>query len=574
MIRLFTNRLCRKHICASVCFVFAFVNVSPAYAGQITGPVSSFAAAPAAAAPVADISMAVTPTAYPSADAAAYSAHLTSGAEGTASSTSGSGGSGIVIALDPATWGAMFKRIGTKLAALGREYALLGEIIDMAIAIYNFLNEAFGGITSLLQKIAKALAAGDYFMAQMKMRLTDAIIAANNEVARSTEQVRYMQEHASAGSGHTCRALMLHQLASTTEQFEEGITDMVLSAMRYMYRGEGAAGNNARFAANVMDQRCENKFGSPVDGYPAKCVDAQTKIGPFERTLIDADISPFMLDGAVTLEVPVVEPQTETLANGTQLTYMVFKPANVEQRAFVAAFNYCINLVGPRPVPPYGKDIFTPTGMIDHDLFAQGMAVESGQDAQCAKLIGYYTRPNATQGAALRAQQNMRCLSALGTPGVDGIVSEAAIKEKFGGCTKGLSPYQSQLLGKSVCQSLSHYVELYKENALTPALLKEILSCNNAWNAWKKNHWALQGTLVDAVEGQMGVKKIWQGMSGAKTSNLANSNMSLYSYVLDEALSLSDSNIHTVNTDAKDKELYEGKAVSADEVDLPETAAP
>jgi len=482
----------------------------------------------------------------------------------------------VVITTDPAVEKEEALTFSERWAKLTKEYGFLADLSELGIATADFLSSSLDDTSKKITLNARANVFGDSMLNDIMIKAADSENAVYMNAVKTKEDMKYAAEHASAGSGHSCRALLLHELATTTEEFEDGITTMLMSAMQYMYRG-GEPGNNAQFAANLMDQRLKNKFGSIVDGYPAEYVDMTTKIGPFERSFVDADISPYMLDGSVTLEVPPVKNYTQTMANGQPFTYSVLEPeaGKPEQKAFVAAFNYCINLVGPRPSPPHGKDMFTAVGIVDADIFSQGLAIESGLDEQCSRLVAAYTRPNKTQMSELVTAQNARCEAARKSSGVDGILSNKTIVERFGDCKLGLSPHQAQLLGHSVCKSLDHYSQLYISGALTPPLMKETMSCSASWNMWQKNVITQQGTLAEAVEGQMNVKKLWTGMSGAKSSGYANTSMNLYSYVLDDKMDLPESRIRTVNAIEKRKPAStKGVPVSVDEIDLPQVASP
>jgi len=465
------------------------------------------------------------------------------------------------------------KEIGKELLAWARSSALLSEIIDLGIFIYELMGEALTAIFDLLNEIGKVLVTGEKLLTETQIRLADHAIAAHTAMVKGSEQMRYVADHPMTGEGQLCRSHILAGLAGATEDFQAGLTQLVGRALQDRDRGPGESGNTVVFAARMMNDRCKNKFGSPVDGYPLECISTDL-VGPFKRSFVDADLSPFMMDGAVTLEVPLMEAYSYTAANGQTMTYLVTSPQNLNQKAFVAAFDYCFNLAGPRPTPPSGDARLKSKGLVDSSVFEQGSTVEGQLNAECAALLTYYTRPNVTQQPQAVKELNERCEMARKSAGEDGMVSNAAIVEKFDDCKKGLSPYQAEFLAHAGCKSTDYYVQQVKASGLQSQLIEDAISCNQSWMLWQKNLVQRQGSLVKAVEGLMGVKEIWGDMSNGQ--KYANTNERLYGYVLAETLgSPEDQKIRTVNSvlnlKPKKKNITPvvGVPFSADEMSLP-----
>lgn len=479
---------------------------------------------------------------------------------------------GVAVFFDVPTLVASIKRIWDNLVQTLKEIAILWDIIDIGLQIIGILQMLFDDLLLTISDIAKTINGGKWLTAMGRTRLLDKEMNTRMNHVLTRERMRYVMNNPKTGGVGACRAALLHQLSTTTEDYAEAVSRIVLTALESMYRGPYAAGDNAMFAAMMHQQRCTYKFASPMDGYPnggsegaQDCVDEETKVGTFERTFIDADLTPFMMDGAVTLEMPTMEVVEQEIAPGETMKFMQAKPENANQRAWVAALNYCVNMVGPRHKPPYGKERETPYGLMKTMIFSQGLAIEGIGDKQCADLIAYHTRPNPKQNAALIKSQRDICKS-----GGAEAVSPSTLSRKFDNCEKGLSPYQSEMLGNAACKSTDHYITNLKGGAFHRKLIPQTLSCAMTWNKWQKNMSSRNGALTQAVATQMAAKGVMAGMSGGQKSGQA---PGLYQFVLDEAMELPEKNIYTVNLTKKRRNVERGVPVSADEISLPVTVA-
>lgn len=468
--------------------------------------------------------------------------------------------------LDVSELGRFFADLGNKL----KKVAIFADLIELAVKLFDLLHEKFGTLFDEGKKIAAALNSGRWFTAIAKKKMLEAETNSHMFSVQTRERMRYTMNNPKTNGVHACRTTLLHQLATTTEDYAEAVSRIVLTALESMYRGQFAAGDNAMFAAMMHQQRCTHKFASPIDGYPnggdQDCVDEETKVGSFERTFIDADLTPFMMDGAVTLEMPYLEAVEQQITPDQTVKFLQAKPENENQRAWVAALNYCVNLVGPRPVPPYGKERETPYGLMKTVIFSQGLAIEGIGDKQCADLIAYYTRPNPKQNKDLiKKQENLCDIAWLSRDEVS--VNGQKLRGKYDNCKNGLSPYQAQMLERSVCKSAKEMVKALENGGQQRKLIPQTLSCNISWNDWQKTKIVRNGSLVDAVETQAAAKERMARMKIGQKSGRA---PGLYQFVLDDAMELPEKNLYTVNLVKKRREAARGVPTAADEIDLPD----
>lgn len=391
---------------------------------------------------------------------------------------------------------------------------MLSVLQNILSAMDTLFNQLFGAISTVLQ----ALLGGTILKSQVDAKLTDALISSNTNDAILGVQMDYTMEHAQPRNAHLCRQVLIHQLATTTQDYEAAVSRVALKAIESMYRGLDPAtgqpmnGDGPMYFKDDMQRRCYYRYGNNVDGYPPECVDLTTRVGPYQRTLVDADLSPFSMDGSTVLELPTMETFTQTIAGQTVTMTRASATQRPEQQMWLAALNYCFQMAGPRPSPPIGRDALTETGSRAWEAFQRGLTRQSAYSKQCTDLIAHHTRPSP-DATTLIAEQNRLCSSVVGRMGSTNLFDEQTITTQFGGCRFGLSPFQAKYLQQAQCKSPQYYMLSAHSGVVHKDMMKAALSCGSSWNQWKANEVVRQASLISGAEGQLSVRKIWAEIS-------------------------------------------------------------
>ncbi|MDD2325028.1 MAG: hypothetical protein PHW63_03320 [Alphaproteobacteria bacterium] len=463
-----------------------------------------------------------------------------------------------------------------KIAELISQNALLSEITSLLTTLSSALTSLFDQFTDEQGKRDKVLLGGEQILMKLREKAAIAIADADTLDTKMQVQMEIAARTAPPKHEYLCKAMLVHQLAPTLEKFRYGVERFALKAIEAMYRGPTDNGMGAQYFADEYALRCYNKTASPVDGYPSECIDTTSGLSepPGNRTFVDADLSPFTMDGVVTLEMPDMETKAVQTAKGNWITIVVPKPSNYNQKMWVAGLNYCFELAGPRPKAPWGDVMSSEKGKRDRATFQRGLAIQSTAMKNCVAQLAYHTRPNPSMTDMI-AKQNKNCSSVLGPGGSgDGIFDATTIKDKFADCKKGLSPYLAENLEKAMCKTPSHWIAQGMAGAKHYKQMQGIVQCMVTWNAWQKNLAAQNGSIVRSVTGLVEAKKVWSDMSAFRSADI--SNPTGYEYIASLMREpVANGSVYTVSVDKKQsiapsmRHVVKGEPMSADELVFP-----
>ncbi|MGE4351463.1 MAG: hypothetical protein AB7E52_04660 [Bdellovibrionales bacterium] len=380
------------------------------------------------------------------------------------------------------------------VSALQTIVGIIDNVLYLVTSSFNYLMDMISTQTAALLGIKK-------IQTIVKGELTDIERNTNAFTTFTAETLRIIGDDLDPNVTHTCRRMVLQQSAISMETFQDETVREIVEAWVMEGRGVGSDPEGPRGTRLAMNLRCRNKYGNPIDGYPAQCVDSKSEVGSFKRTFIDADILPSTMDGAVTLEHPL---KVKIEYDG--LDASVLSPQNDNQKMWIAAMNYCLQLPGPKPTAPAGPDMLTSSVLMDaeaqyHTAISRGTQVV----AQCSQVLSYYQRPNEEMGAwddSIKA-----CKQAIGTAGKTNYLDEATMKEKFDNCKKGQSTYQLDYLKNISCKSTQYFMLSANTGSVSKEMLEQAVRCASGWNKWQVSMARLNGNLVSAVEGAMSVRK-------------------------------------------------------------------
>ncbi|MDD3182876.1 MAG: hypothetical protein PHD48_08760 [Alphaproteobacteria bacterium] len=465
------------------------------------------------------------------------------------------------------------------MAGFAEVLELLGNILSLASQVLNLITDGFNAVFGALFDTLHGILGAKIIDAEIETDMVNYVINSNMQDKITANKMAFVAAHAVPLNTHLCRQTIIRQGASSAQELVDGvahiITDAYLSEQRGL--GQDQAGPSGVMKANEL--RCLNKYGNPIDGYPATCYNLDTKVGPFKRTLVDADILPSTLDGAVTLELPKMDHVQYQSADGQTMVATIANPQNDEQRMWLAATNYCLQLAGPKPTPPAGKAALTSVGLATTGMYRSALAAGSSLVNQCGRVVGYYTRPNEDMAVA-RENGNKVCRSSIGAAGKTNYLDEKTIKEKFYDCKQGMSKYQLDYMDHLVCKSPQYYMLSAHSGVLTPNMMKDAVSCGLGWVGWELSTATLQGSLVEVVSGHMKNRKtfnkIQAAMRGVGRSAANENGASSYHPAAVEKRHQKSSQKKTATKASSvlaPKNNRRGVPVLADEVLLPEVVA-
>ena len=405
-----------------------------------------------------------------------------------------------------------------RIAALISELGILGEIIKVAANIYMMLKEYFGEINEKAENIAHLLVETKKTEAAVSIMLGDAAIDGSASDSLHLATLEALGEYITPKHEYLCKAILMYQLAATTEDFERAVARLALKAIESMHRGPTDDGSGSKYVFEEEKLRCEAKFANIIDGYDAACVET-TPPRENERSFADADLLPFSMDGTIALEVPEMTSTATTFSDGSSITVSVPTISQdpehrYNQRMWLAGLYYCFQLAGPRPSPTWGaENMSRPAGKTERARFEHALAMQSAAIKPCTDLLAYHSRPNKTATALIKEQEKL-CSAA------EGIIDPVDIEKKFGNCKKGLSPYQAEYLRQLECKSSQSFLANLESGSTHWQGTDDAIICSTSWNNWAAKVAAKQGALVDAVRAIQETKSNWSGIGGKKTSAL------------------------------------------------------
>lgn len=327
-------------------------------------------------------------------------------------------------------------------------------------------------------------------------KMTDKDVDDNTKDVLLTNAARASMKNVLPKGQRLCNNIMIGQLKMTTEAFERSLTRAIVSAIEQMYRGPGEDGAGPQYARDQHQLRCQAKLGNAID-YPDECVDKSTK-GTDGRSIQDADLRIATITGGQVLEMPAFKSVT---INGA--SFRVPDPQNAEQKFWTAGFYYCFNMAGPRPSPPYGKELDTPEGRVKYVRWENCAAKQSGLIEGCSKLLAHHTRPGPTM-TTLVAEQKKRCEAAK--------KEQIQIPASFDDCNKGVSAYQAAYIEQAQCKNPQYYISQKSAGAKDPKLMNVIIDCAMSWSVWKETEASLLGGVLDGAAGLLDIQACWDGV--------------------------------------------------------------
>jgi len=340
--------------------------------------------------------------------------------------------------------------------------------------------------------------AGQSGLVKAKVKIAQAEIDAGVKSAFLRTSMKVASQNVTPEGNDLCNAILVQQLGSTTEQFEKSVARLAASADETMYRTATSDGAGPEYAKDHYALRCTAKLGNKID-FPSTCVDETTK-GTDGRKIGDADISFSTLDGGQVLELP----SFDTITVDDQ-TYRVPDPQNTAQKFWTAGLYYCENLGGPRPSPPYGKQLDTPDGRTAAAQWRHCQSRRSQLIQPCMELLAYNTRPNSNQ-TALIATQLVGCKAAK--------LLNMTLPDDFEDCAYGISPRQADLLKQAMCKNPQYYIAQLLGGGTHKSLLDVITDCATSWNFWKESLIDREMSVYTSIEGLLGLNQCWASIKG------------------------------------------------------------
>jgi len=323
---------------------------------------------------------------------------------------------------------------------------MFGKLITQGIELFNMLKEKLGFLNDTISNAGAAQFFAKNLQARTMIAASDSrsstIVMANKAAADAA----YMANHAAPPHQELCKAIMISELVTTTQDFEREISRIVAEAVANRDRCPGCNGRGAGSASDNLKYRLDEKTMDPMDGVP-KGLDTSGARGTAGGPIYGVDTR--FIDPSQIYEMPPIEVKvyTDPITSQTWSVRAFSSTAlTPPQKFFKGAVGYLFNVASKRPTPVMGAQLFTGPGMVQRAMFNHCAANENALIKQCADYLAYVARPNSKdeKSKALRKSQNDRCEAITGT--ID--------KTRFGNCKEGLSSFEAQLLTEKWCATL------------------------------------------------------------------------------------------------------------------------
>lgn len=324
---------------------------------------------------------------------------------------------------------------------------------------------------------------------EQRIREAQAIMDTRTNNTIAAANARVTAKYTPPRNAQLCRTIMIHQLATTSEEFARELSRAIADGVSNRYRMPGSDGMGPATTRRIFEQACNGpvRTGSPLDGIPC-----------FENNLVatDGDTSH---DGDKSMpkrtqiyEMPRIRTvsYTNPITNQTTTVRVPADPSTDEQRFFSMKLDWLFHVAGRRPTPASGRDMFTVTGMAQRAMFNHCAANQNALVKQCADWLAFLTRPNREDPEAqtLRNEQNRLCLS------MRNYIDIA----KFGNCEQGLSAYETHLIQQAWCQNKNYYLGLKNSGASDSEAFDSIDVCTRSWHHFDKFVSAKENACVQA----------------------------------------------------------------------------
>jgi hypothetical protein len=271
-------------------------------------------------------------------------------------------------------------------------------------------------------------------------------------------------------------------------QFSDIISSMVMKTLLMMGRGTVADYNGPNYIYQSMSRNCGTDANDPPTGDPLEKGKAECEASPIAgdnptgaiytnanevfRTL-DDDMS--------VLVAPEMQTVQLTLPSGktVDVLYPHARADNIGQKMWIKALDFCIDRMGPRPTPPFGKKMQAAEYMADYAQYQVCLASQSVFMQQCADRIAFITRPDCENPAfstfCERSKQVCQFAQSFGF----------VLPQRFENCEKGLSLSETQEAVHNICDGMEHVAQSVREGATSAGLAAALASCQRARGQWK-----------------------------------------------------------------------------------------
>lgn len=376
---------------------------------------------------------------------------------------------------------------------LDKLYNKFADLMKAAGASRSAIESAADqAVIKTIVKTGQGIADGAAKDTQLKVQAEVAV-----QTAFTDAEIRYICDKV-----ETCK-MPMHM-----ETYSRLVSRMVSDGIHMRYRGETDDGDGPQYVKTTKEIRCgeksgtENiKFGSNVGGDSSSC--RGKKLTEY-FTMQDADLTVSSVGRDKVLEVPSFKKGTYTDSSGTQnVNVPEPKAGKSKQSMWMAALNYCYQLAGPRPTPPYGDAAETPEGKVKRAQWNHCAAQQEAFIKQCADRIGRLSRPDCSN-------DDMKDLCTAIEKGCKA-ANEANVvsKEFLDGCSNGLSLYQTEHLCNAMCGSKKQNEVAAQAGAPHYKLLADLALCSIVRNSWERKMEEQDKAFLKAVDGMESLDECW-----------------------------------------------------------------
>ncbi|MCL2468730.1 MAG: hypothetical protein FWF24_00640 [Alphaproteobacteria bacterium] len=242
---------------------------------------------------------------------------------------------------------------------------------------------------------------------------------------------------------YLCNMLTARSVEPHMRDFANMVAAIVKNGHRVIYRGPGDDGTGPQFTWDAMNLRAGRgeltkvPTFNPLDDPPLEW------LAPSSDD-VDIDID-FGTLSRYIFKLPKGEATTKII-NGAPVNILEMKPEGEAEIRWIKAYQYCLNLGGPRPSIPVSTRR-TDSYMQKDAKFKSCLSRQEVFIDQCAQRLGMLTRPNCDtedEGMTALCQIAKDGCAAATDAGLD-------LPPNFGDCGDGLSLFEIVYLDDKLC---------------------------------------------------------------------------------------------------------------------------
>lgn len=317
-----------------------------------------------------------------------------------------------------------------------------------------------------------------------------------------------------------CSTITARQMILVMEQFAQLVSQYVMAGFVRDRAGDGvyAAARYRGMRYGLLNKN-DPATGNGIDGVP-ELFRGKTNVQLAPGLLFsfpDASLSAGTLDATaqasnrIVMTLPKINPEKMKLSETEEIAVSVpiAENGNYQQQLWIAARDYCYNLMGATPLPPMGEAADVPAGISRSSRDATCYTAQRAFLQVCADRLASLTRPNCKEDVFKPFCEASKIVCQAG------IGNGMALPESYENCEKGLSLVETKLIAINMCATEARHTGALASNSTQVyQLLDGTFACDRLQAKWVEEQKKDKKRFNEAVRGMQRIPSCWSGHSG------------------------------------------------------------